>query len=63
MDGTIVVSSIVDKLFHPRKALKETLKHNKKEMSLEDLANHLRVEEELRVPDESKDLSISLSFM
>jgi len=49
MDETIIVSSMVDKLPPSRKDTKRTLKHKKEEMSLEKLANHLRIEEELRV--------------
>jgi len=52
MDETIIVSSIVDKLPLSWKGTKRTLKHKKEEMSLEELANHLRIEEELRVQDE-----------
>ena len=55
MDETIIVSSIVDKLSSSWKDTKRTLKHKKEEMSLEELANHLRIEEELRVHDESKE--------
>jgi len=55
MEEIIIVSSIVDKLSPSWKDTKRTLKHKKEEMSLEDLANHLRTEEELRVQDESKE--------
>ena len=55
MDERIIVSSIVDKLPPSWKDTKRTLKHKKKEMSLEELANHLRIEEELRVQDESNE--------
>ena len=49
MDETIVVSSIVDKLPPSWKDTKRTLKHKKGDMTLKDLANHLRIEEELRL--------------
>ena len=55
MDETIVVSSIVDKLPPSWKDTKRTLKHKKEDMTLEDLVNHLRIEEELRLQDESKE--------
>jgi len=45
MDETIIVSSIVDKL----PPLRKTLKYKKEEISLEKLANRLRLEEQLRV--------------
>ena len=55
MDETIIVSSIVNKLPSSWKDTKRTLKHKKEEMSLEELANHLWIEEEFRVQDESKE--------
>jgi len=55
MDETIVVSSTVDKLSPSWKDTKRTLKHKKEDMTLEDLANHLRIEEELHLQDESKE--------
>jgi len=55
MDETIIVSSIVDKLTSSWKDTKRTLKHQKEDMSLEDLANHLCIEEQLRLQDESKE--------
>jgi len=57
MDETITVSSIVDKLSPSSKDTQRTLKHTKEEISLEDLANHLRIEEELCLQDESKEQS------
>jgi len=46
MDETIIVSSIIDK--HPPswKDFKRTMKHKKEDISLEQLRNHLRLEEE-----------------
>ncbi|KAK9085933.1 hypothetical protein Sjap_026344 [Stephania japonica] len=44
MDETIVVFSIIDKLPPSWKEFKRTLKHKKDDISLDELANHLRVE-------------------
>ena len=55
MDETIIVFFIVDKLPPSWKDTKRILKYKKEEMSLEELANHLRIEEELRMQDESKE--------
>ena len=55
MDETIIVSSIVDKLNPSWTDTKRTLRHKEEDMSLEDLANHLRIEEELHLQDESKE--------
>uniref|UniRef100_A0A7C8YYZ5 Zinc finger, CCHC-type n=1 Tax=Opuntia streptacantha TaxID=393608 RepID=A0A7C8YYZ5_OPUST len=55
MDETIIVSSILDKLPPSWKDTKRTLKHKKEDMTLEDLANHLRIEEELHLQVESKE--------
>ena len=52
MDESIIVSSIVDKLPPSWKNTKRTLKHKQEDMSLEDLANHLRIKEELRILDD-----------
>ena len=49
MDETIIVLSIMDKLPSSWKDTKRKLKHKKEEMSLEELANYLRIEEELHV--------------
>ncbi|XP_052887971.1 uncharacterized protein LOC128296584 [Gossypium arboreum] len=48
MDEMIVVSFIIDKLPPSWKDFKRSLKHKKEEISLEALANHLRIEEEYR---------------
>jgi len=55
MDETIIVSSTMDKLPPFWKDTKRILKHKKEEMSLKELANHLRIEEELHVQDESNE--------
>ena len=54
MDETIVVSSIIDKLSLSWKDFKHSLKHKKEDLSIEDLAKSLRVEEEFRRQEESK---------
>ena len=55
MDETIIIFSIVDKLPPSWKDANRTLKHKKEDMSLEYLANRLRIEEEFRLLDESKE--------
>ncbi|CAM8997300.1 unnamed protein product [Rhodiola kirilowii] len=47
MDEYISVSSIIDKLPPAWKDFRRTLKHKKEEMSLVELANQLRIQEEL----------------
>ncbi|KAH1114176.1 hypothetical protein J1N35_007554 [Gossypium stocksii] len=47
MDEIIVVSSIRDKLPPYWKDFKRSLKHKKEKISLETLANHLRIEEDM----------------
>ncbi|CAM8993992.1 unnamed protein product [Rhodiola kirilowii] len=49
MDEYISVSSIIEKLPPAWKDFRRTLKHKKEEMSLVELANELRIEEELCV--------------
>ena len=46
MDETIIVSSIIDKLPTSWKDFKHSLKHKKEDLSFEELANSLRIEEE-----------------
>ncbi|GKV35098.1 hypothetical protein SLEP1_g43411 [Rubroshorea leprosula] len=60
MDESIVVSSIIDKLSHAWKDFKRTLKHKKEDISLENLANSLRLEEQNRVENE-KELKVQVS--
>jgi len=55
MDESIIVSYIVDKLPPSWKDTKITLKHKKEDMSLEDLANHLRIKENLRLQEDTKE--------
>ena len=49
IDESIIVSSIIDKLPPSWKDYKKSLKHNKKEISLEGLGQSLRIEEELKL--------------
>lgn len=55
MDETFIVSSIIDKLPSSWKETKRSLKHKKEDMSMEDLANHLRIEQEFCMQEEPKD--------
>ena len=59
MDETIVISSIIDKLSFFWKDFKRSLKHKKEEITLDNLANDLRFEEEFRMQDENKDSYVS----
>ena len=61
MDDCIVVSSIIDKLPSPWKNFKRSLKHKKDDMSLEEFANILHVEEEYRLQDDNKEHNASIS--
>ena len=54
MDDSIVVSSIIEKLPPSWKVFKKSLKHKKEDLTLEELAIHLQLEEETR-RQESKD--------
>ncbi|GAU30034.1 hypothetical protein TSUD_161200 [Trifolium subterraneum] len=54
MDETIIVSSIIDKLPPSWKEFKKSLKHKKEDISVEELGNHLRLEEEYRKHDDTK---------
>ena len=46
IDKPIIVSSIMDKLPPSWKDFKHSLKHKKDDLSLEELANSFRIEEE-----------------
>ena len=48
MDESIVVSSITDKLSPSLKDYKNSLKHKREDISLEELGRHLCIEEENR---------------
>ena len=54
MDETIAVSSLIDKLPPSWKDFKHNLKHQKEELSLVQLASHIRIEESLRAKDGDK---------
>ncbi|GMP69599.1 hypothetical protein CsSME_00028798 [Camellia sinensis var. sinensis] len=58
LDESIVVSSIIEKLPPSWKDFKKTQKHKKEDLTLEELAQHLRVEEESRLL-ESKDKQLA----
>ncbi|XP_028806167.1 uncharacterized protein LOC114761025 [Neltuma alba] len=55
MDKSIIVSSIIDKLPPSWKDFKKILKHKKEDISLEQLGNYLRLEEEYRKEDVEKE--------
>ena len=65
MDESIIMSNIIDKLPPSWKDFKRNLKHKKEDISLEQLANSLRVEEEIReemrIQDETKEHSAHIS--
>ncbi|GJY60505.1 zinc finger, CCHC-type containing protein [Tanacetum coccineum] len=54
MDESISVSSVIDKLPPSWKDFKHTLKHDKDDLSLVQLGNHLRIEDSLRAQDSDK---------
>ncbi|XP_023751273.1 uncharacterized protein LOC111899652 [Lactuca sativa] len=54
MDESIVVSTIIDKLHPSWKDFKHNLKHQKEELSLVQLASHIRIEESLRAQESNK---------
>ncbi|KAF7814745.1 cold shock domain-containing protein 3-like [Senna tora] len=58
MDESIIVSSIIDKLPSSWKDFKNNLKHNNEDISLEQLGNHLRLEEEYRKQDAEKETNV-----
>jgi len=51
MDETILVFFIIDKLSFFSKEFKPTLKHKKEDISLNDLANDLHVEQKCRMQE------------
>ncbi|WVZ05224.1 hypothetical protein V8G54_018570 [Vigna mungo] len=55
MDETFIVSSIIDKLPPNWKDVRNSLKHNKDDMNVEQLAAHLRIEKGIRPQDGQKD--------
>ncbi|BAT90380.1 hypothetical protein VIGAN_06161800, partial [Vigna angularis var. angularis] len=62
MDETFIVSSIIDKLPPNWKDVRNSLKHNKDDMNVEQLAAHLRIEEGIRLQDGQKDSNHPNSF-
>ncbi|KAF5936321.1 hypothetical protein HYC85_027450 [Camellia sinensis] len=56
-----VFQSIIEKLLSSWKDFKKTLKHKKEDLTLEELAQHLRVEKELRLL-EGKDNQLAQTF-
>ncbi|XP_024962651.1 uncharacterized protein LOC112502870 [Cynara cardunculus var. scolymus] len=54
MDGSIAVSSVIDKLPPSWKDFKHTLKHQKEEITLVQLGSQLYIEESLRVHESDK---------
>ncbi|XP_042967878.1 uncharacterized protein LOC122300936 [Carya illinoinensis] len=63
MDESISVSSIIDKLPQSWKKYKRSLKHRREEMSLEELGQHLRIEEEIRLRDNNEERDYLTSNM
>lgn len=55
MDETIIVSSIIHKLSPSGKDFKRSLNHKKEDISFEDLANHLCIEEQYCKQDKNKE--------
>ncbi|KAF7822010.1 zinc finger, CCHC-type [Senna tora] len=58
MDESIIVSSIIDKLPSSWKDFKKNLKHKNEDISLVQLGNHLRLEEEYRKQDAEKETNV-----
>ena len=61
MDETFVVSSIIDKLPPSWKDVRNSLKHKKDDMYVEQLGAHLRSKEGIRVQDGQKDVNPNFS--
>ncbi|KAK3014806.1 hypothetical protein RJ639_009137 [Escallonia herrerae] len=54
LDEFIVVTSIIDKLPPSWKNFRNSLKHRKEDINLDELGTHLRIEEDLRKEEKSK---------
>ncbi|KAK3016861.1 hypothetical protein RJ639_005982 [Escallonia herrerae] len=54
LDKFIVVTSIIDKLPPSWKNFRNSLKHRKEDINLDELGTHLRIEEDLRKEEKSK---------
>ncbi|XP_023759820.1 cold shock domain-containing protein 3-like [Lactuca sativa] len=57
MDETIVVSSVIDKLLPSWEDFKHNLKHQKEELSMVQLGNHLHIEESFGAQESEKSKS------
>ncbi|KAK3006750.1 hypothetical protein RJ639_015521 [Escallonia herrerae] len=54
LDEFIVITSIIDKLPPSWKNFRNSLKHHKEDINLDELGTHLRIEEDLRKEEKSK---------
>ncbi|KAK2998749.1 hypothetical protein RJ639_023188, partial [Escallonia herrerae] len=54
LDEFIVVTSIIDKLPPSWKNFRNSLKHRKEDINLDELGTHLRIEEDLRKEESLK---------
>ncbi|GKA11861.1 zinc finger, CCHC-type containing protein, partial [Tanacetum coccineum] len=63
MDEAIQVSYIIDKLPPSWKDFKHTLKHNKEELTLVELGNHLCIEESFMAQDSDKQRATMLNIV
>lgn len=61
MDDVIIVSSIIHKLSPSWKVFKKSLKHKKNDISLQELGNHLQIEEEYHKQDDSKEYNAHMT--
>ncbi|KAK3004098.1 hypothetical protein RJ639_019443 [Escallonia herrerae] len=59
LDEFIVVTSIIDKLPPSWKNFRNSLKHHKEDINLDELGTHLRIEEDLRKEEKSKSEGVS----
>ncbi|KAK3012923.1 hypothetical protein RJ639_009680 [Escallonia herrerae] len=62
LDEFIVVTSIIDKLPPSWKNFRNSLKHRKEDINLDELGTHLRIEEDLRKEEKSKSEDDMLIF-
>ena len=61
MDDSIVVSSIIEKWPPSWKEFKKSLKHKKEDLTLKELAQHLRLEEETRRQESKNEIGAHVS--
>ncbi|KAK3026284.1 hypothetical protein RJ639_041233 [Escallonia herrerae] len=59
LDEFIVVTSIIDKLPPSWKNFRNSLKHRKEDINLDELGTHLQIEEDLRKEEKSKSEGVS----